>query len=31
MGKIGYGDYMQMMGDFSHEQQMAIDDYLLNR
>ena len=31
IGKIGYGDYMQMMGDFSHEQQMAIDDYLLNR
>ena len=31
MGKPGYGDYMQMMGDFSHEQQMAIDDYLLNR
>lgn len=31
MGKSGYGDYLQMMGDFSHEQQMAIDDYLLNR
>lgn len=31
MGKPGYGDYMEMMGDFSHEQQMAIDDYLLNR
>jgi len=31
MGRPGYGDYMQMMGDFSHEQQMAIDDYLLNR
>ena len=31
MDKPGYGDYMQMMGDFSHEQQMAIDEYLLNR
>ena len=31
MGKQGYGDYMQMMGEFNYDQQMAIDDYLLNR
>jgi hypothetical protein len=31
MDKPGYGDYMEMIGGFSHEQQMAIDDYLLNR
>lgn len=31
MGKPGYGDYMQMMGEFDYDQQTAIDDYLLNR
>jgi hypothetical protein len=31
MGKPGYGDYMQMMGEFDYDQQTAIDDYLINR